>query len=33
MLQPDSGAPDPDTTTDNYNYPEGAYYYVEVTDD
>ncbi|XP_044453140.1 uncharacterized protein [Triticum aestivum] len=30
---PDGGAPDPDATTDNYYYPEGAYYYVEATDD
>jgi hypothetical protein len=34
MSQPDGGAQEPDTTVDeDYYYPEGAYYYVQATDD
>ena len=31
-MQPDGGAQDPDATTDDYYYPEGAYYYMETAD-
>ena len=33
LLQLDDGSQEPDATTDNYYYPEGAYYYVEAADD
>ena len=35
LLQPDGGSQEPDdaTPTDYYYYPEGAYYYVDPTDD
>jgi hypothetical protein len=33
MLQPDVGAQEPDATVDDSYYTEGAYYYVQVTDD
>ena len=33
MLQPDGGAQEPDDTTDDCYYPEGAYYHVTDADD
>ena len=30
---PDGGVQEPDATTDDYYYTEGAYYYVETADD
>ena len=33
MTQPDGGVQEPDVTTDDYYYTEGAYYYVEAVDD
>ena len=33
MLQPEGGAQEPDDTTHDYCYPEGAYYYTEAADD
>ena len=33
MLQPHSGAQDPDDTTGDYYYPEDTYYFVEAADD
>ena len=33
MMQPDDGVQEPDVTTDDYDYIEGAYYYMEAADD
>ena len=33
MTQPDNGVQEPDVSTDDYYYTEGAYYYVETADD
>ena len=33
LLQPDDGSQEPDVTTDDYCYPEDAYYYVTAVDD
>ena len=33
LLRPDDGSQEPDDTTDDYCYPEGAYYYVTAADD
>ena len=33
LVQPDGGVQEPDDTTDDYCYPEGAYYYVKTADD
>ena len=33
LMQPDVGAQEPHDTTDDYYYPEGAYYYVEAVAD
>ena len=33
LLRPDDGSQEPDDTTDDYYYPEGAYYNVTTADD
>jgi len=33
MLQPNGGSHEPDDTTDDFYYPEGAYYHVMDADD
>ena len=33
LLRPNDRSQEPDDTTDDYCYPEGAYYYVETADD
>ena len=33
LLRPDDGSQEPDDMTNDYYYPEGAYYYMTAADD